>query len=310
MNLNYLQTLLAVREFGSFSAAARQIGLTQPAVSLQIQSLEEEMGAQLVIRNARTCELTPAGHALVSFAEEVFNRLRQTRTLVNQLTGEISGPVRIGASTIPGEYILPTMLSSFVRRYHKVRISLEIGDSDQIMEWLETKRIDFGVVGSLPDSHRAEASPLAEDELLLTVPAGHAWADKDIPADRLRECPFIGREEGSGTRQHYERALRSLHMQPDTLRTVFTGGSSSAVLTAVENGLGFAFCSKWALGDALALGRVATARISGVRITRRFYTVAYPDRFRTLAADELLGELRQSGMTLQPKASREVKSNG
>ncbi len=301
MNLNYLQTLLAVKEYGSFSAAARQIGLTQPAVSLQIQSLEEELGAQLVVRNARTCELTPAGHALVSFGEEVFNRLRQTRTLVNQLTGEISGPVRIGASTIPGEYILPTMLSSFMKQHPKVRIVLEIGDSDQIMEWLDSKRIDFGVVGSLQDNSRMESDPLAEDELLLTVPAGHQWAGREVAPNHLKEQPFVGREEGSGTRHSYERALRSLRLQPEQLHTVFTAGSSSAVLTAVESGLGVAFCSKWALGDALALGRVAIARVAGLRITRRFHVVAYPDRFRTLAADELLSQLRQRGLVSLPE---------
>jgi DNA-binding transcriptional LysR family regulator len=298
MNLNYLQTLLAVREFGSFSAAARQIGLTQPAVSLQIQSLEEEMNAQLIIRNARTCELTPAGEALVGFAEEVFNRLRQTRTLVSQLTGEVSGPVRIGASTIPGEYILPSILAGFIHEHPKVRLILEIGDSEQIMDWLENKRIDVGVIGSLPQNSRAEATPLASDELLVTVPADHPWANRAItPADLLSR-PFVAREPGSGTRESYERALRSQGISPERLQTVFVGGSTSSVLTAVESGVGFAFCSKWALAHALALGGVATAQLSGCRITRGFSVVAHPDRFRTLAADELLSGLRQHGQRL------------
>lgn len=298
MNLNYLQTLLAVKEFGSFSAAARQIGLTQPAVSLQIQSLEEEMGAQLVIRNARTCELTPAGEALIGFADEVFNRLRQTRTLVSQLTGEVSGPVRIGASTIPGEYILPTLLSGFVQRYPKVRLHLEISDSEQIIEWLENKRIDLGVIGSLPQNVRAEATPLANDELLVTVPAGHPWAGQTLAPAELLTQPFIAREEGSGTRETYERALQQLGIDCEQLHTVLVGGSSSSVLTAVEAGMGFAFCSQWALGDALALGRVATARLAGRRITRGFSIVACPDRFRTLAAEELLTTLRQQGQEI------------
>lgn len=298
MNLNYLQTLLAVKEFGSFSAAARQIGLTQPAVSLQIQSLEEELGAQLVIRNARTCELTPAGEALINFADDVFNRLRQTRTLVSQLTGEISGPVRIGASTIPGEYILPSLLAGFVQQHAKARLYLEIGDSEQIMDWLDSKRIDFGVIGSLRPNSRAETSPLANDELLITVPADHPWAHQEIAPADLLTSPFIAREHGSGTRETYERALHQLGLNPQNLQTVLVSGSSSSVLTAVESGVGFAFCSKWALVDALALGRVAPVKVAGLKVTRGFSIVAYPDRFRTLAADELLNILRVSGATL------------
>lgn len=304
MNLNYLQTLLAVKEFGTFTAAARQIGLTQPAVSLQIQSLEEELGAQLVIRNARTCELTPAGEALINFADEVFNRLRQTRTLVSQLTGEVSGPVRIGASTIPGEYILPSMLAGFVRQHVKVRLYLEIGDSEQIMEWLDSKRIDFGVIGSLPQNFRADASPLASDELLITVRADHPWALRNITAADLLTSPFIAREHGSGTRETYERALHQLGLDPEKLQTVLVCGSSSSVLTAVESGVGYAFCSKWALTDALSLGRVASAKVDGLRITRGFSIVAYPDRFRTLAVEELLSSLRERGQRLSERGEQ------
>ncbi|MGI6358279.1 MAG: selenium metabolism-associated LysR family transcriptional regulator [Bacillota bacterium] len=305
MNLNYLQTLVAVKQYGNFSAAARQIGLTQPAVSLQIQSLEEELGAQLVVRNARTCELTPAGEALVEFAEEAFQRLQQTRSLVSQLTGEISGPVRIGASTIPGSYILPRMLAGFVRQYPKVRVQLQIGDSEQILDWLDNKLIDFGVIGSMPPATRAEASYLASDQLLLTVPAGHPWAGQTIGADQLREQPFVARESGSGTRDTYERELGKLGVDTASLQTVLVGGSSNTVLTAVEAGIGYSFCSQWALSDALALGRVATAQIQGLEIRRSFYLVAHPDRFRTPAADRLLRDLRQQGQEHRRGGERE-----
>jgi len=295
LNLNYLQTLLAVREYGNFSAAARQIGLTQPAVSLQIQSLEEELGAQLIVRNARTCELTPAGEALVQFADEVFHRLRQTQTLVSQLTGEVSGPVRIGASTIPGEYILPRLLADFVLEHPKVRLHLEIGDSEQIMDWLENKRIDFGVIGSLPPNSRAQISHLAADQLLIAVAASHRWAGQSVSPEELLHSPFVAREPGSGTRETYERALAELGLQPEMLQTVLVVGSSSSVLTAVQSGVGYAFCSKWALADLLALGRVATVQVQGLCIKRGFSLVAYPDRFRTLAAEQLLTRLRAQG---------------
>lgn len=295
MNLNYLQTLLAVREYGNFSAAARQIGLTQPAVSLQIQSLEEELGAQLIVRNARTCELTPAGEALVQFADEVFHRLRQTQTLVSQLTGEVSGPVRIGASTIPGEYILPRLLADFVTEYPKVRLHLEIGDSEQIMDWLENKRIDFGAIGSLPPNSRALTSHLAADELLIAVAADHRWAGQCISPEELLHSPFVAREPGSGTRETYERALAELGLEPQALPTVLVVGSSSSVLTAVQSGAGYAFCSKWALADSLALGRVATVQVQGLCIKRGFSLVAHPDRFRTLAAEQLLTRLKAQG---------------
>lgn len=295
MNLNYLQTLLLVQEFGSFSAAARQIGLTQPAVSLQIQSLEEEVGAQLVVRDARTCELTPAGLALVNFANDVFERLGQTRVLLSQLTGEVSGLVRMGASNIPGEYILPPLLHGFLERYPKVQFALDINDSEQIYNLLESKRIDFGIVGQRQPGSRYEYSFLADDELLLVVPANHPWANQEIEPRQLLDYPFIGREPGSGTRANYEQALRQIGVDPENLNTVFSGGSTSSVLTAVLAGMGYAFCSKWALRNGLAMGELATASVTGMSILRGFYIVTDPSRFRTLASEELLKFLQQIG---------------
>lgn len=295
MNLNYLQTLLVVQQYGSFSAAARQIGITQPAVSLQVQALEEDVGAQLVVRDARTCELTPAGLALVEFAEDVFERLRQTRVLLSQLTGEISGIVRLGASNIPGEYILPPLLANFLQLYPQVRFSLEISDSEQIYNWLDSKRIDFGIVGQRQDGAKYEYNHLADDELLLVVPAGHPWAAQEIAPAQLHDYPFIDREPGSGTRANYEKALRGIGVELDSLNTVLNAGSTSSVLTAVLAGMGYAFCSKWALRNGLALRQLATARVAGLSLKRGFYVVTNPNRFRTLAADELLKFLRRLG---------------
>jgi len=305
VNINYLQTLLAVQEYGSFSAAARQIGLTQPAVSLQIQALEEEMGAQLVVRNARTCELTPAGLAVVAFAEDTFERLRQTRALLSQLSGEISGPVQVGASNIPGEYILPPLLASFRAKHPKVRFSLDIGDSDEIYTWLDNKRIDFGVVGQRQDGSKYEYSLLADDELLITVAADHPWAGQEVEPHELTNYPFIQREEGSGTRASYEAALRQIGVDPDSLPTVFCAGSTSAVLTAVLAGMGYAFCSQWALQNTLTLGHLATARIKGLTMSRGFYVVAHRTRFQTPAASELLSFLRRQGLSHAMKGEKE-----
>lgn len=295
MNLNYLQTLLAVQEYGSFSAAARQIGLTQPAVSLQIQALEEDVGSQLVVRDARTCELTAAGLALIDFAQEVFERLRQTRVLLSQLTGDISGLVRLGASNIPGEYILPPLMANFLQLHPQVKFELEIGDSEQIYNWLESKRIDFGIVGQRQEGMKYDYTHLADDELLLTVPTGHPWAGQEVKPAQLADYPFVNREPGSGTRASYEKALRQLGVGPDSLWTVFNGGSTTSVLTAVLAGMGYAFCSKWALKNGLALGQLATARVAGLTMQRGFYVVTNPNRFRTLAAEESLNYLRRQG---------------
>lgn len=297
MNLNYLETLLAVQEQGSFSAAARQKGITQPAISLQIQALEADVGTQLVARDARTCELTPAGLALAEFAVDVFERLRQTRILLSQLTGEVSGAIRLGASNIPGEYILPPLLAQFLQLYPQVKFSLEIGDSEQIHNWLDNKHIDFGIVGQRQDDAKYEYSPLANDELLLVVPAEHPWAGQEIAPTQLHDYPFVDREPGSGTRANYDKALREIGIEPNSLNSVFNGGSTSSVLSAVLAGMGYAFCSKWALRNGLALGQLATARVTGLSMKRGFDIVTNPNRFRTVAADELQRFLRRQGAT-------------
>lgn len=292
LNLNYLKTLLAVKEYGNFSAAARQIGITQPAVSLQIQALEEDFATQLVIRDARTCELTPAGNALLAFGTDVFERLRQTRILIDQMTGEVSGLVRLGASNIPGEYILPNYLANFMKLHPLVRFDLEIGDSDQILSWLDNKQIDLGIVGQRVADSKYEYDHVADDELLIAVPQDHPWAGREIAPAELLDYPFVGREFGSGTRSGYEKALNQVGIGAESLHTVFSGGSTSSVLTAVLAGIGFTICSTWALQSGVALGQLATARIAGLTMQRGFYMVTLPNQFRTLATEELLVYLR------------------
>ena len=161
-----------------------------------------------MIRDARTCRLTPAGLALADFARELFEQLRQTRSTA-QSAHRRSQWLVSRRRNIPGGTYCPHA-QDFLQLYPQVSFNLEISDSEQIYNWLESKRIDFGIVGRRQTGTKAKYTPLASDELLIVIPANHPWAGQTVEPEQLYNYPFVNRELGSGTRATYERALRAI----------------------------------------------------------------------------------------------------
>ena len=201
MDLRQLEIFAKVAELGSFSRAAEALFLTQPTVSEHIRSLEDELGIRLLDRLGRGAAVTRGGALLLSYAQRILALARETRQAMENFQGRMSGDLLVGASTIPGEYILPALIGRFKEKYPEIALTLLIGDSQAVVDWVADGRVEIGVVGARLPHRVVEYRELMPDEEVVVVPPGHAWfGKKQISIADLAGEPLLLRESGSGTR--------------------------------------------------------------------------------------------------------------
>ncbi|MCL5056886.1 MAG: selenium metabolism-associated LysR family transcriptional regulator [Actinobacteria bacterium] len=257
MNLRQLETFLLVADLQSFTAAARKLFMSQPAVSFQIKSLEEDLQVTLFQRGDKRLSLTPAGRLIYPEAKKMVARYQKIRSGIEDMKGLKTGHLVVGASTTPGEYLMPLIVGEFCKVYPGITISLQVAGSGQVFRWIKDNEIDIGVTGSPATGSGIWCEPWVSDNLVLIVPPGHRWAGRgDLAADELLEEPFVLREPGSGTRRSFEKKLAEKDIDADRIKVSMEISSTRAVITAVQAGLGVAVVSSLAAGDALELGRI------------------------------------------------------
>ena len=292
MNINQLRAFVAVVDHGSFSEAARATGLSQPAVTMQIQGLESDLGATLLERRYRKVELTEAGRSLLPFARRVMTELDDARTEIERLSDTVGGHLDLAVSTTPGQYILPRMLGSFLRAYPEVSVSLRVYDSADVVARVEGGEAHLGMTGARIAGVKVEYEEMGTDRLVMICPVDSPLAGRaEVPLAEVAEYPFIVRETGSGTRIVFEQALREGAVDPADLHVVMELGTSEAIVNAVEGGMGVGVVSHWMADKALALATVAQVMAPGFPVSRPFYTVL-PRGERSRAAAALANHLR------------------
>jgi DNA-binding transcriptional LysR family regulator len=293
MNINQLRAFIAVVDHGSFSEAARTTGLSQPAVTMQIQGLESDLGATLLERRYRKVELTEAGRALLPFARRVMSELDGARSEIERLSDTVGGHLELAVSTTPGQYILPRLLGSFLRAYPEVSVSLRVYDSADVVERVESGEAHLGMTGARIAGAKVEYEEMGTDRLLMICPVDTPLAGRPtVPLAEVAEHPFIVRETGSGTRMVFEQALCDGGVDPSELNVVMELGTSEAIVNAVEGGMGVGVVSHWMADKALSLGTVARVATPGFPVERPFYAVL-PRGVRSRAASALVDHLRQ-----------------
>src|SRR5215813_6922419 len=219
MDLRRLEIFAKVAELGSFSRAAEALFLTQPTISEHIRALEDELGVQLLDRLGRGATPTRAGELMLGYARRMLALSREARQALDQFQGRLSGQLVVGGSTIPGEYLLPSLLGQFKAKYPDISISLLIGDSRQVSAWVDDGRAEVGVVGARPSLRTLLSRELMPDELVVVLPAEHPWAGrKSVTLADLQREPLIVREQGSGSREALERALGEANVDLTALR--------------------------------------------------------------------------------------------
>ena len=293
MNFHQLHIFYTVASKGSFSAAAQALHMTQPAVTMQIQSLEEYFGAKLFHRSTKKLQLSEAGRTLLPYARRSLDLVQETELAMTNYTNELHGMLQLGASLTIGEYILPPMLGSFGAKHPKMSLRMQVMNTRQIVEGIRGHYLDLGLVEApVPDSD-VEVEPVMEDELLLIVPASHSLAGRGmVSLSELMPCSFVLREQGSGTRIVMEDTLRQKGIDPAELSVVMELGSTGAVKSAVEAGLGVSMLSPSAVRHEYALGLVDILRIREISFKRKFYAVHLRDTMLAWPAAAFLSHMK------------------
>ena len=282
MDLRRLEIFVKVAELGSFSRAAQALSLTQPTVSEHVRALEDELGVQLLDRLGRGAATTRAGHLLLGYAQRLLTLSREARQAIDQFQGRLSGELIIGGSTIPGEYVLPALIGQFKAKQAEISIVLLIGDSRQVTEWVEDGKVELGVVGARPGHRILEARELMPDELVVVVPAEHAWARRQtVTLAEVQAEPMVVRERGSGSRQALEQALGDAGTSLAAFKIVGEMGSTQAIKQAVRAGVGVSLISRRAVEDECRAGVVSCLTIERLDVQRAFYLVTHRDRTRS-----------------------------
>lgn len=294
MNVTQLRAFVSVVEYGSFSEAARVMGLSQPAVTMQIQGLESDLGVTLLERHYRRIEMTEAGRALLPYARTVLGEMEAAREEIERLADQVGGHLRLAASTTPGQYVLPRLLGAFLRTHRDASVSLAVHDTAEVVRLVESGEAHLGMTGAEITGTRVEFEKMGRDRLVLVCPPDSHLLDRDdLNLGDIAEEPFIVRESGSGTRMVFEDTLRAGGIDPAELRVVMELGTSEAIVSAVEGGMGVGVVSSWMADKALKLGTIAHVPVPDFPVERPFYAVAPKGQLRR-AAEALLEQLRAS----------------
>lgn len=271
MDIDQIRAFVQTAQCGSFSTAARVLGLTQPGVSRQVQQLEGELGFPLFDREQRPIALTPVGREFLPCAELVLNELDTTIQRLAAGGSELSGPLPVAASTIPGEFLVPGLLAAFTARYPNVRPSLLVTDSAGVVQEVLARKVEVGFLGAPMVRRRLRLIPFAKDEIILVAPEAHPFAEKkEVTLAELAGQPFVEREGGSGTLESLRRLLAQQDLALPAHRVAMVVGTSQAMLGAVEAGLGIGFVSSLALASRPNMKVVGVA-IKGVTLKRTLY---------------------------------------
>jgi DNA-binding transcriptional LysR family regulator len=294
MDTRQLAAFCAVVERKSFSEAAERLGVTQPAVSQQIRSLEERVGQQLLDRSGRRVEPTEAGTRLYRSAQRL---LALERQLLEEIAGGAEGPLRgqlaIGASTGPGGTVVPVLLCEFAEANPEVTVDLTISDTQTIVDRVARRELELGIVGATPRNRSVAYEPFFRDEVVLVCPPGHSFAGKTVSLDDLCGERLIAMQEGAGVRQVIDDELREKGMRLRDLDVRLELGLQESVKSAVEAGHGVTFISRTAVEPELARGTLAAARVRGLEPSREISLVRASGRVSTRVADAFVEFARE-----------------
>ncbi len=292
MRIDFLKTFLEVVSAGSFLEAAKRLQVTQATVSNQIASLEKYFMVKLFVRTREGAYLTEEGKILNKRARQILDFVNITKKEIMNSSEKLRGIIKIAASTIPGEHILPIIAGSFKKAYPEVDIEIEIGDTGKSLKKLIEARADFAAVGSLMNSVNVfETKVIARERLVIIIAVSHELSDKKtIDLSEILKYSFVSREPSSGTRNEIYKILSEQHIDPNKLNMVLELGSTEAIITAVSGGIGISIVSSIAAEKAKAAGLVNIVEIKNARNWRELFLV----RLKKSEYPEILEKFWQS----------------
>lgn len=289
MNLDHLRAVSRVAELGSITEAAADLDMTQSGVSRQIQKVEQELGVRLFDRAHGRAKLTAAGARFRIFADDILREYDEVlRELRDQTAPQLSGSLRISASTAPGESLVGELVAGFVQLHPLVNPRVLISDTAAVLEDLHERRSDVGFIGHVDDDARLHFEPVSDDEIVLAVPRDHRFAGREeIALSEIAGEPFLDREAGSGTLRTVRAAVAALGMQMPPYKVVMELGTTHAIVSAVARGAGLGWVSRQAIRGR-DLTQIATVTIADLSLNRSLYIVHDARRSVPPAAREFI----------------------
>lgn len=281
MDFKQLESFIGVVKHGSFSKAAKELFITQPTVSNNVQNLEKELGTVLLDRTSRTVLLTEGGKRFYPFAVELINTKDQALLAMADHKHQMEGYIDLCASSIPEQYILPYAIRDFQELHPGVSFRITHKNSREVVDEINRGERTFGIVG---DRYRGEGllyQPFYRDQLVLAVPADYdrPWAQKEsVPLAEIFEEPFLMRQEGSGTRSFLESALAERDITLDNLKVVSWIDSQQMLKKMIELGLGISFVSRESVAEEVTHGKIRILEIENLPMERDFYFVYNKNR--------------------------------
>ena len=280
MDIRRLEAFSKVFETRSFSQAAKELFLSQPTISSHVALLEEELGVLLFDRVGRSVLPTQAAEILYGRSQSIFHLLHMARAEIDLLRHAISGPIILGGSTIPADYILPPLLGTFLRSYPDVRIDLRVGDTKTVIDMVRRGDAMLAMVGSGSDCGDLMFEPVLKDELVLV--GTHEYVQRIEPdvddLTAVTKLPWVMREPGSGTRQALETALRTRNVDIFDLQVGIQVQNTQAMLGCVLAGLGIAVTSRMVVEPYVQRGELHALTLPALSMSRSFYLVHHTKR--------------------------------
>ncbi len=273
--LDYLKTFLTVARTHSFSVAAKELGISQGTVSNHVAALENLFDAELFRRTAKGVETTDAGVILEDAAKKILEEVEAAKARISSAKNKLTGVIRIAASTIPGEHLIPSIIADFQKKHPDVKFKIKAEDSITSLLSLQNNDTDFAAVGTIRGyTEKFDAIEVGKEELVLIAPYNHELSKrKAVTLNEILKYPYINREENSGTRKEIEKMFEASEIPPSKLKTTLELGSTESVITAVSEGRGISIISSIASRKAQAAGLVTILRIKDADTARILYMV-------------------------------------
>lgn len=281
MDFKQLEAFILVADLGSFSKTAKQLRVTQPTVSAYISSLETEMGCRLIDRLPGEARASETGRKLYNYATEIIALRNKAYAACKRQTGGVAGTIRLAASSIPAQYVLPVVMAEFRMKYPDAQFDMMGCDSKSAAIMVLEGRAEIAMTGTLNKNRQLVYDPFMEDELVVITPAAPPYSDMKEDTFRmadLMKAPFVIREQGSGTRKETEDYLCSLGYETGALNIAATMEHSDAVIKGVSQGLGISIVSRLSAADYERFGMIRIFRLAEGRMRRKLYLVRGKDQ--------------------------------
>ena len=271
-----LKIFHTVARVKSFTKTAEILGLTQPAITFQMKNLEEEFRTRLFNRDQNRITLTETGKILCRYAEKILGEYENANIEIAKVTGRLGGEIRIGVASLLGRYFLPKLIGMFKQKYPNIKIIMLVGNSAQLIQEIQEHTVDLVIVSEPVSLKNFVVKPFIDDEIVVIIHPEHKWAmRRHIEVEDFFNEPFIAREPGSGLREVYKNFLSSRNISLKNLNVVMTLGSSEALKSAVESGVGYSIISNIAVKREVELGLLKQTPVKEMNLKRRFLVV-YP----------------------------------